>query len=150
MDKRIADTLVRFRDLGWVERGFIGYSYEGQREDIADETQVVDGSIDNHGVFGEIEIGVIDGLTVLLGGRYEHDSRSREIDQLQLGFSASDETSEGAFLPKLGVRYEVTPELLVGYTYSEGLRAGGVDFNIFSGPPFFIPGPPAATFESEA
>lgn len=149
VDKDISDTLFRFTNVGIVKRGFIGYSYEGQREDIEDNTQVVDGKIDNHGIFGEVELSLTEALTLLIGGRYEYDTRSRSINQFALAFTQSAKTTDDVFLPKVGVRYEIGPELLLGYTYSEGFRAGGIDFNIFSGPPFFIPGPPAATFDPE-
>ncbi|MEM1047796.1 MAG: TonB-dependent receptor [Pseudomonadota bacterium] len=157
-DKKISDTLFRFRDLGPIKRGFIGFAYEAQTEKITDDRQLVDGEIDNKGVFGEVEIDLPYGFSVLLGGRYEIDDRSRDIrlfDSQPLpgflvpGFALSATTEEQAFLPKIGFRYDVTPDHRVGYTYSEGFRAGGIDFNIFSGPPFFLPGPPAQVFEPE-
>ncbi|MEM1049275.1 MAG: TonB-dependent receptor [Pseudomonadota bacterium] len=148
----VSDTVLRFRNVGIVDRGFIGYAYERQNEDIVDTGQIasmVDGQIVNHGLFGEVEIGVLEDLTLLLGGRLEFDTRERSIEVPILAFEGSDETDEIAFLPKVGLRYAVRDNLRVGYTYSEGFRAGGVDFNLFAGPPFFVPGPPAVTFESE-
>ncbi|MEM1275119.1 MAG: TonB-dependent receptor [Pseudomonadota bacterium] len=148
----LSDTVLRFRDIGIIERGFIGYAYEQQNEDIVDMGQLastVDGEIENQGIFGEVEIGVLADVTLLLGGRVEIDERERSITVPGLAFSQTTSAEDTAFLPKAGLRYQVNDETLVGYTYSEGYRAGGADFNLFAGAPFFIPGPLATTFEPE-
>lgn len=148
----ISDTVLKFSDVGIFDRGFFGVAYVRQEDSIVDNganPSRVSGEIENVGIFGEVEMGLALATTLILGGRYEIDDRSRSVNFLGLGFAQSQDTSEEAFLPKIGIRHELNQLTRVGYTYSEGFRAGGIDFNLFSGPPFFIPGPPAATFDSE-
>ncbi len=149
----VSDTTLKFSNVGVIDRGFVGFSYTVQDDDIVDRGAAlpftVDGQIENIGVFGEVEIGVGPATTLILGGRYEMDDRRRAFSAPVLAFAQTSNTSEDVFLPKIGIRHEVSDTTTIGYTYSEGFRAGGIDFNIFGGAPFFVPGPPAALFESE-
>jgi len=147
-----SDTTVSFTDLGLVSRGFIGLTYERESENIEDTVAFLgtaEGLVENIGFFGEVEVDVLDDVYLVLGARYEIDSRERDVSVPLLGVVDSLDVTNDAFLPKLGIRYAPTDDLLLGYTYTEGFRGGGLDFNIFAGAPFFIPGAPAAAFESE-
>ncbi|MEM8793934.1 MAG: TonB-dependent receptor [Pseudomonadota bacterium] len=135
-----AEGFVRVKDFGRLSKGLFGVAYENQK----DEGENVDGflgpftldaDIENIGIFGEVEVDVFERLTLIAGARIEIDSRERLVTAAGAGSDTLVE--ETAFIPKIGLRYEVTEDVRIGYTYSEGFRPGGVDFNIFD-PTVFV------------
>ncbi|MEM0911868.1 MAG: TonB-dependent receptor, partial [Pseudomonadota bacterium] len=62
-------------------------------------------------VFGEIEIPITDSFSGIIGGRY---------DDSKFGTEESD-----AFVPKIGVVYQIDSQKSIGFTYQEGFREGG-------------------------
>ena len=141
----VTEGLLRFNDLGFVEKGVFGLAYESQNDDgdnpVAAFPLAVEGEIDNYGVFSEVEFGIIDKLVLIAGGRVEIDRRERLVTFAGDGSEASSD--DLAFIPKIGLRYDVTTELVLGYTYAEGFRPGGVDFEIRN------PAAGASEFDSE-
>ncbi|MEM8796108.1 MAG: TonB-dependent receptor [Pseudomonadota bacterium] len=132
-----AEGLVRFEDISVVNRAVFGVTYERQEESATATNPapflpdfILDGEIENIGIFGEVEFGLTDRLALIAGGRVEIDDRSRAFAS---SFGAPEilDVSETAFLPKVGLRYEVTEDVSVGYQYSVGFRPGGLDFDVF-------------------
>ncbi|MEM6287411.1 MAG: TonB-dependent receptor [Bacteroidota bacterium] len=110
---------------------------------------------DNIAVFGEVNQEVIDGLTLTAGLRYDNESFTsrNDVEPATVTFegtppplapfeptiaqliidavAAEDEVSETTFdawLPKVGVVYDLTPDMSLGATVQRGYRAGGVFF----------------------
>ncbi|MEM7547596.1 MAG: TonB-dependent receptor, partial [Pseudomonadota bacterium] len=140
-----AEALLRIEGIGFVNRAVFGFAFERQTEVGVNDAPALaislDGEIVNYGIFGEIEFGLTDRLALIAGGRIEIDDRDRVLDVF--GTAGTLDISETAFIPKLGVRYEVTDELTIGYQYTEGFRAGGIDFDLFD------PSAGAVTYDSE-
>ncbi|MEM8697267.1 MAG: TonB-dependent receptor, partial [Pseudomonadota bacterium] len=100
---------------------------------------------ENIAIFGEIEWDVIDAVTLILGARYDDESRdftalstTTSDPQLPPGFLPLDEliensTSYDAFLPKFGVRFNLSDYVTLGATVQRAYRAGGTDVAIVSG-----------------
>ena len=84
-------------------------------------------------VFGELELDVIeDRLTVLLGGRWYEVERElsytverpdARVDQQLPNRTAKDE----GFIPKVGLEWSLTNDVMVYGIYSEGYRVGGTN-----------------------
>ncbi|MEM9330757.1 MAG: TonB-dependent receptor [Pseudomonadota bacterium] len=109
----------------------------------------VTGEATNTGIYGEVELDLgeisdFDGVTLIAGGRYEMDERSRMV--FADTFLQSSRTfEENIFLPKVGVRYNPNDDFEIGYTYSESFRPGGVEVDLVSG--FFVQVGAPATFQ---
>ncbi|MEM0964294.1 MAG: TonB-dependent receptor, partial [Bacteroidota bacterium] len=122
---------------------------------------------DNYAVFGEVNQEIVDGLTLTAGLRYDNESFTSRNDvqpatvtfegtppplapfeptiaQLIIDAVAAEdeaiETTFDAWLPKVGVTYDLTPDMSVGATVQRGYRAGGV---------FFILGSENSQFDPE-
>lgn len=149
------ETFLRFSDVGFVQNGVIGFIRNVADEDGGNDSPVfafgTDGEVVNTGVYGEVEfdigrIGGPDGLSAIVGGRYEWDDRSRTVTVS--GTAISSDLDESTFLPKVGLRYQPTETMTFGYTYSEGFRAGGVDIDL-SALLFGLPSANVAPFDPE-
>jgi len=145
-----AEALLRFEELGFIDKGVVGVAYEKQEDKGINRPSpfyfTMDGGAETYGVFGEIEVGLFGGWTAIAGGRFQTDKRRRNMTTETLGNPRTQnalEISEDVFIPKLGIRYDGADKYVAGYTYSEGYRPGGIDFHIFSVPL------PASTFDSE-
>ncbi|MEM8651174.1 MAG: TonB-dependent receptor [Pseudomonadota bacterium] len=170
------ETYLQFSDVGFVSKGVVGIIHNDASELVDnDDSQIpvgtivnvpffgplptppaflidVNGESTNTGIYGEVEIDLgeiseFDSVTLIAGGRYEMDERSRMV--FADTFLQSSRTfEENIFLPKLGVRYNPTDDLEVGYTYSESFRPGGVEVDLVSG--FQVPiGAPGSLFIAE-
>ena len=168
------EAYLRVSDLGVLSRGLIGIIHNTATEDgSTDAPHYVldpmsgmffpnvtgasldyrsDGEIHNTGWYAEAEfaldeLGLADGLTLIAGGRYERDDRHRSLGVG--GVTLADRSlSARRFQPKVGLRYAPNDDLLLGYTYSEGFRAGGTDVDIFAA--FFgLPSIPISKFDPE-
>ena len=94
----------------------------------------------------------IDRFAVIAGGRALRDEVSSHMVGTVLdpalffvppftGYANLDDLTDESFtrfLPKLGVTYDVTPNQTVGFTYSQGYRAGFADYFPFQGSFFGI------------
>ncbi|MGP1253553.1 MAG: TonB-dependent receptor domain-containing protein [Kiloniellales bacterium] len=100
--------------------------------------------VENFAVFGEADIGVdwlLPGLTFTLGGRYDWetvDSETRAVTTLDPAIPSPtplpnirNETDArfSAFLPKLGLTYDWTPDITTSFTVQRGYRGGGTQVN---------------------
>lgn len=147
------ETYLQFRDIGPIANAVVGVIYADEDEVGFSTSPFVGfdltGSIENLGIYGEVEIDagfIAPGLVVIAGGRFESDTRSRSTDS-PFGPVGAGEFDEDVFLPKLGLRYVPSNKVALGYTYSEGFRGGGLDVDItapFSGNLFS-----STTFEGE-
>ncbi|MEM9635118.1 MAG: TonB-dependent receptor, partial [Pseudomonadota bacterium] len=139
-----AETYLQFGEYGIMRRGVVGVIHNTEHEDGFNTGTLefsADGRIANTGIYGEVEISadeLVEGLTFVAGGRLEIDDRFRRT-QAPLGNPVGDiDLQATEFLPKLGVRYEPTENTAVGYTYSRGFRAGGLDVDL-TAPIFQLP-----------
>lgn len=144
------EAMLRFEELGFVDKGVVGVAYERQEDDGINRPApfffTMDGEAETYGIFGEIEAGLGGDFTAIVGGRFQSDERDRSMNSTALsGNPRGDalEVSEDAFIPKLGVRYDGADKYVAGYTYSEGYRPAGIDFH------FFTDDFPTSTFDSE-
>ena len=99
----------------------------------------------NYALFGEVEYRVLPELGLIAGFRYDRESQDFENTTvtsanvpLPPGTLPPDETVDSettfdAFLPKLGLVYDWTPDFSTGFTVQRGYRAGGTQRNILTG-----------------
>ncbi|MEM8836460.1 MAG: TonB-dependent receptor [Pseudomonadota bacterium] len=133
-DTLTAEGFVRLNDFGRLSKGLFGVAYETQKDEASNGVGLLgafslDADIENIGIFGEAEVDLLERLTLIVGARVEIDERERFV---ALAGSGSDTlVEETAFIPKVGLRYDLTEDARIGYTYSEGFRPGGVDFDLF-------------------
>ncbi|MFC0634688.1 TonB-dependent receptor [Brevundimonas balnearis] len=108
-------------------------------------------STETWAVFADGEIDLTDRLTLVAGLRYDNETYGTDAFQVTTIEGAlppafeflraivegtiddSLSTDFDAFLPKLGLKYTLTPAHTVGVTISRGYRAGGVENNIVTG-----------------
>lgn len=102
----------------------------------------------NYAAFAEVEYRVLPQIRLIAGGRYDRESRDNQ-DQtlwsstdptvtLPASGSTQGDTSFDAWLPKVGVVYDFTGDLSLGFTVQRGYRAGGSGFNLFTTEEFDI------------
>lgn len=108
--------------------------------------------VQNFAIYAETDIDLNDyvaGLTATVGARYDMErySFSRTVafgpllsTQLPPVTPASGERDFDAFLPKLGLTYEMDENQSVSFTAQRAYRAGGVAYNFVEGT--FFAGPP--------
>ncbi|WP_375595522.1 TonB-dependent receptor [Algihabitans albus] len=103
--------------------------------------------VENFAVFGEADIGVdwlLPGLTFTLGGRYDRETVDNDIRTVATLDPAipspiplpndrnETDASFSAFLPKIGLTYDWTPDIATSFTVQRGYRAGGAQVNGFT------------------
>ncbi|MEM1363800.1 MAG: TonB-dependent receptor [Pseudomonadota bacterium] len=139
-DKELSEgeVYLRFQDLGVIERGVLGIIHTKEEELGFNNGTIafdVTGEIENTALYGEFELSgdrLAEGLTFVLGGRYEEDKRFRQLVDVTGTVSRGD-FKESVFLPKIGLRYTLNENTSFGYTYSEGFRGGGLDVDAGAG-----------------
>ncbi len=91
-------------------------------------------NIESYAVYGEVQIDPSDDLTVILGGRYTHEPHT---DRIIVPTTIERKETFSSFVPRITVRYDLSPQMNVYATYSEGEKSGlaGVD-NGASTPPY--------------
>lgn len=110
-----------------------------QERDIRNEEE-------NIAMFGEVEFDVTSRLTLIVGARYDDESRDSyassvtSVDpSVTLPFPlpsdepTNTEASYNAFLPKFAVRYDVGEDTVFGLSAQKAYRAGGVSTSTVSG-----------------
>lgn len=128
-----------FRE-GLTYNGLEGNALNGQRQDI--ETKAV---------FAEVSFDVSDTVTVAAGGRWFSTDRSITENSLYVGapfddFNVTETTEE--FSPRVNVSWKPTDDMLVYYTYSEGVRPGGRNGGVSQRPASLALGAPL-TFDQD-
>ncbi len=105
-------------------------------------------TLDAYAAFAQIEYDATDRLTLIVGGRYNYETRDYTIDLTGAipapppGSSVAGNDSEGKFLPSIGVNYDVSEDVLLYAKVSEGYLSPG--FNYYAG------NPPPAVFTAES
>lgn len=125
---------------GFVRGAVIGFAYEDQKENGTNDTLfgglpfvfIADGDVTNTSVFGEVEFALGRDVFAFVGGRYEEQEIRRDVDLTFFGVSQSQgqANTDTEFTPRIGIRYEASDALVLGYQYSEGYRPGGVDVDL--------------------
>lgn len=113
-----------------------------ERLDLDDMTLVrfnSDSDIENHAVFGEVNWYFTPRLQLIAGLRYDRErNETKAFENDVLGFFRGDiVVDEGrtydAFLPKLGLSYDLAPNHLLGAVVQRGYRGGGVNLSPVTG-----------------
>jgi iron complex outermembrane receptor protein len=114
-------------------RSYIGFAVPGLILDIPQTTNQTTESV---AAFFEADYRLNEQWTLTLGGRYTEDEKESrqfgEVNTLDQGRTThpSDEWSE--FTPKVGVRYNISDDVMFYATYSKGFRAGGFNGRVAS------------------
>ncbi len=96
---------------------------------VLDIPQTTHQETDSTAVFFEGDYAITDSLTITLGGRYTKDEKlSRQSGNI-VGLGA-EEWEE--FTPKVGLRYQMTDDLMFYTTYTKGYRSGGFNGRVDS------------------
>ncbi len=100
---------------------------------------------DSYAGYAQGNYTILENLTATVGLRYTRDSKTFDdgnygtivnpaaanvFDRFSVGknlFSAVSDHSWGAFTPKFGLDYQLTPSLLTYASYAEGYKSGGYD-----------------------
>ena len=94
----------------------------------------------NYAGFIEIEYRMLPRLRIIAGSRYDRETRKNfGSSTFSAGFpnsAVAGKTTYKAFLPKLGVIYDFTDDISLGFTVQRGYRAGGAGVNLFTGQSF--------------
>jgi len=149
-----AEIYVQFADVGMVNRGVFGVIRSVEDEEGYNNGAALafdlEGKIENTGIYAELEFdgaALAPGLAFIAGGRYEIDDRARTSRDGTGTLVGTGDFEEEVFLPKLGLRYDMSDLTSVGYTYSEGFRGGGLDVDLAA--PFGGAAYSAAVFSPE-
>ena len=113
-----------------------GHLFSGERRQILTTTNTAGLTIQNHesyGIFGEVTFNVTPDLSVRAGGRYTKEKKDiafSPVGRCALDFSTCsrvfrDKTSDSDFSPRVAVHYNVSPEVSVYGSYSQGFRSQG-------------------------
>lgn len=121
--------------------------------------QMQDNGSKTRAIYGEFDY-VLDKLTLTAGMRYDAERQSRLLSTATDGTSALARqiytqlirsgafspdgtqdlgTDNSVWLPKLGLRYALSPEWVAGLTAQRGYRTGGVDYSYQRGSKSFGP-----------
>jgi len=91
--------------------------------------------INAYALFGQVELDIMDQLTLVGGLRLNHEKRTFLVDYTQgllpLG-KGQGELKDTALIPSVGVNFEVNPDILIYGKYSQGYQAPG--YNAFVSP----------------
>lgn len=77
-------------------------------------------------IAAEARYKLTDSLSVIVGGRYDHDKESALDLRIANGFN---ERGFSEFQPKASITYQATPDVLLYADYSRGFRSGGFNPN---------------------
>ncbi|MBB3808552.1 TonB-dependent receptor [Pseudochelatococcus contaminans] len=116
--------------------GFAGffYAHTSTDEDLyLNGTSTFDDTKRNLGVFGELSYRLTDKWTFTGGLRYQQDQIERLGTSVYTRTPVDYDKTFSAFLPKVSLSYDITPDWTVGGLVSRGYNPGGVSLNISSG-----------------
>lgn len=100
--------------------------------------------------YGQLDLAITDPLSLILGARYGiewiriHDDTEFDLTRpysftdpiLSLrGFPRTADTEDHSFTPKVGLQYQLDPDVLLYATVSKGFKSGGFNLGV-SGPAF--------------
>ncbi|MCW0196796.1 TonB-dependent receptor [Sphingopyxis sp.] len=75
--------------------------------------------------FGQLDFHATDALTLTAGGRYSYEKKRFTNQPLFFPASMTYRDNWDNFSPKLGISYQVNPDVLAYVTWSKGFRSGG-------------------------
>ncbi len=75
--------------------------------------------------FGQLDFHLTDALTLTAGGRYSYETKRFTNQPLFYPAAMTYKDNWDDFSPKLGVSYQVNPDVLAYFTWSKGFRSGG-------------------------
>jgi iron complex outermembrane receptor protein len=75
--------------------------------------------------FGQLDFHATDALTLTAGGRYSYEKKRFTNQPLFYPASMTYRDNWDNFSPKLGISYQVDPDVLAYVTWSKGFRSGG-------------------------
>ncbi|HEX2812687.1 MAG TPA: TonB-dependent receptor [Sphingopyxis sp.] len=75
--------------------------------------------------FGQLDFHATDALTLTAGGRYSYEKKRFTNQPLFYPASMTYRDNWDNFSPKLGISYQVNPDVLAYVTWSKGFRSGG-------------------------
>ena len=120
------------------------YIFEWLEDSIIDLFQpgvVTNGPMDNvttsWAAFGQYTFDLTDKLALTLGGRYSEDeidftlkgiTNAPGVPPVPVPYTYSDKKDWNSFDPKVSFTYQVNDDILTYLTYSEGNKAGGIQF----------------------
>ena len=84
--------------------------------------------------FGEFEVDLSERLSLIAGGRIEYEDNDTVTDDGTTRVASDDDFL--AALPKLGLRYQLTPDVGVFAEVRQGYRAGGAGGSLLTGRAF--------------
>ena len=103
---------------------------------IADIPQTTNQTTESQAAFFEADYRFNDQWTLTLGGRYTRDEKQSrqfgEVNTLDQGRTSHPSETWNEFTPRIGLRYQMTDELMLYTTYSVGYRAGGFNGRVAS------------------
>ena len=103
---------------------------------IADIPQTTNQTTESQAAFFEADYRFNDKWTLTLGGRYTRDEKQSrkfgEVNTLDQGRTSHPSETWNEFTPRIGLRYQMTDELMLYTTYSVGYRAGGFNGRVAS------------------
>lgn len=83
-------------------------------------------------LFGNVDIRVVDGLTLSLGGRYSWNELEFDIVERGVSYAGGIATAAGAmeeepFTPRVALSWQIDEESMLYASYARGYRTGGVN-----------------------
>ncbi len=81
----------------------------------------------NLGVYSELNWRATDRLTVFGGLRYEYEKHDYHFHDRSTGVTFDGDTDFSKLLPKIGVKYQFTDDLMLALSATQGYRAGFVE-----------------------
>ncbi|MDO8860447.1 TonB-dependent receptor [Haliea sp. E1-2-M8] len=111
-------------------RSYIGFAVPGLILDIPQTTQQETESV---AAFFEADYRFADQWVLTVGGRYTEDEKtSRQFGEVNTIPGQHPNEKWDEFTPKLGLRYNMTDDVMFYATYSKGYRAGGFNGRVAS------------------
>ena len=120
--------------------------FSGSPLDTVDAVTTDDNESVNYAAFAEVEYRMLPDVAVIVGGRYDRESREVSDSQflvstdptltLPPNISTESDKTFDAWLPKLGIVYDFTDNASLGFTVQRGYRAGGSGRNFVTGKQF--------------
>ncbi|WEK44063.1 MAG: TonB-dependent receptor [Candidatus Sphingomonas colombiensis] len=87
--------------------------------------QIASQSNSAYAAFGQLDYHLTDALTLTAGGRYSYEKKRFTNRPLFYPNSMTYNGDWSNFSPKLGVSYQIDPNVLAYFTWSKGFRSGG-------------------------
>lgn len=92
---------------------------------VAGPQLIADVETTAYAVYGEVTVNATDRIALIVGGRYSEEEKEA-LGRVGAGTNPIVDNAETwyAFTPRLSVRYDVTQDSSVYFTYSEGFKSG--------------------------